>query len=139
MPWVVDSCVLLDIALNDAEFASASANMLDRLALDEIVACPVTIVELAPCFGGSQERIRTFLEQIGISGVWGWTADDTKAAVEAWARHIAFKQGGQERRRPLADILIGAFALRVGGLVTRNARHFSSVFPDLKISVPVGE
>ena len=36
-----------------------------------------------------------------------------------------------------ADILIGAFAMRAGGLLTRNACHFKTVFPGLRIEAPV--
>jgi predicted nucleic acid-binding protein len=39
-------------------------------------------------------------------------------------------------RRPLADVLIGAFASRYQGLITRNTDDFASIFPDLKVGVP---
>ncbi|MBM3833050.1 MAG: type II toxin-antitoxin system VapC family toxin [Verrucomicrobia bacterium] len=39
-------------------------------------------------------------------------------------------------KRPLADILIGAFALRFDGLLTRNETDFRSVFSQLTIVSP---
>ena len=39
-------------------------------------------------------------------------------------------------KRPIADILIGAFATRFDGLLTRNTKHFRSFFPDLRLEGP---
>lgn len=39
-------------------------------------------------------------------------------------------------RRPIADILIGAFAARHEGLVTRNPDHFRPFFPQLVLAEP---
>ena len=136
MAWVVDSCVILDIALNDSVFAKPSARLLDRLGRETLVICPVSLVEVAPCFGGTVENVRQFADLIGINHVWDWMPADTDEAAAAWTRHVSFKRGGHLRRRPVADILIGAFALRAGGLITRNADHFRTVFPSLKLAEP---
>jgi predicted nucleic acid-binding protein len=136
MGWVVDSCVILDIALNDSEFAKPSAKLLDRLGRDGLVICPVSLVEVAPCFGGKIENVRQFADLIGADHEWNWMPIDTEVAAAAWSQHVALKRGGHVRRRPIADILIGAFALRSGGLITRNADHFRTVFPSLVIATP---
>jgi hypothetical protein len=39
-------------------------------------------------------------------------------------------------RRPVADVLIGAFALRHQGLLTRNADDFGKLFPSLRLIAP---
>ncbi len=136
MPWVVDSCVILDIVLRDPVFARPSALLLDKLGRGGLVVCPVTLVEVAPCFGGEVKHVRQFAELIGMDHGWDWMQIDTDAAATAWARHIACKRTGQIRRRPIADILIGAFALRVGGLITRNGAHFKTIFPSLSLADP---
>ena len=136
MAWVVDSCVILDVALNDSVFAKPSARLLDRLGKETLVICPVSLVEVAPCFGGTVENVRHFADLIGIDHTWDWMPVDTEEAAAAWSRHVSFKRGGQIRRRPVADILIGAFALRAGGLITRNTDHFKTVFPSLKLAEP---
>lgn len=136
MAWVVDSCVLLDVALRDAVFAQPSALLLDRLNRETLVLCPVSLVEVAPCFGGKVGNVRQFADVIGIDHDWDWMPADTDEAAAAWSRHVTFKRAGQIRRRPIADILIGAFALRAGGLITRNADHFRTVFPGLKLAEP---
>ena len=39
-----------------------------------------------------------------------WTWEDTEAAHAAWARYVHQKQIGNISKRPIADIIIGAFA-----------------------------
>ncbi|MEI7899176.1 MAG: type II toxin-antitoxin system VapC family toxin [bacterium] len=136
MAWVVDSCVILDIVLNDPEFAKPSARLLDRLGRQGLVLCPVSLVELAPCFGGEIRNVREFADLIGVDHGWDWMRGDTEAAAAAWSRHVSLERGGQAGRRPVADILIGAFALRVGGLITRNTGHVKPVFPTLPLAEP---
>ena len=38
--------------------------------------------------------------------------------------------------RPIADVMIGAYALSKGGLITRNEDDFRSLYPTLKIFNP---
>jgi predicted nucleic acid-binding protein len=54
----------------------------------------------------------------------------------AWHRHIRQRRAGQSPRRPVADVLIGAFACRFRGLLTRNPRDFAEAFPDLRLVAP---
>ena len=138
MPWTVDSCIMLDIALADPVFAVPSAKLLDRLLRDGLIVCPISIVEIAPRFGGLPANVREFAKRIGADTGWNWMPVDTDAAAAAWSRHVSHKRQGKELRRPVADILIGAFALRTGGLITRNAKHFGAIFPSLKIIEPSG-
>jgi predicted nucleic acid-binding protein len=58
-------------------------------------------------------------------------------AHKAWARHIELKRSGMEDKRPIADILIGAYAINRKGLLTRNSKDFASTFPSLKIITPL--
>ena len=50
--WVVDTCVVLDIALNDAAHGVKSAQLLQSKLRDGLVICGVTFVEVSPAFGG---------------------------------------------------------------------------------------
>lgn len=52
MAWVVDTCLLIDVAEADAAFGLASAGLLDRKRADALKICPATYVELAPVFNG---------------------------------------------------------------------------------------
>ena len=136
MAWVVDSCVVLDIALDDPLFASASAKCLQHALKDGLFLCPVTQVEIAPCFNGDMRHIRAFASLIGAQLTMDWLPVDTEHALKAWHAHILQKKKGEEKRRPVADVLIGAFALRAGGLITRNRKHFAAFYPSLKVLEP---
>ena len=136
MSWVVDSCVLLDVALRDPEYGVPSALFLEEKRADGLVACPITLVEVAPVFGGNLADVRTFLKVMGAEAAAPWMEADTEAAAAAWTRHVERKRAGKVARRPVADILIGAFACRHGGLITRNPDPFRASFPHLVLAQP---
>jgi hypothetical protein len=139
MAWVVDTCLVIDVLDDDPEFGRASALLLDSKAADGLVLCPVSFVELAPAFLGDLARQREFLDQVGIQASPTWEWDDTQAAHKAWARYVALRRAGKSTRRPIADVLIGAFAATRQGLLTRNPSDFAPFFPDLPIGMPEHE
>ena len=61
MAWVVDTCLLIDVAEADPRFGVASAQLLDRLRPDGLLLCPVSEVELAPMFAGDETLQAEFL------------------------------------------------------------------------------
>jgi uncharacterized protein with PIN domain len=61
--WVVDTCLLIDVAENDPEFGRDSARLLDRKRPAELVIAPVSYIELASLF---QRRTRTAKRLSGI-------------------------------------------------------------------------
>ena len=138
MAWVVDSCVLLDLALHDPEWGLPAAQTLQHLAKEGLIVCPVSVVEIAPQFDGKAENVRRFLTIAGIQSGIPWIEADTSFAAEAWSRYVSARRqrGGKIPRRPVADLLIGAFAERHGGLVTRNPDDFTPWFPKLQVRVP---
>lgn len=138
MTWVVDTSVLIDVLEDDPQFGEASAATLELLAADGLAICPVTYAELAPAFEGNRVLQEEFLSGVGVAFFEDWIGEDTLAAFEAWHAHVQRRRGGQGPRRPIADILIGAFARRFQGLVTRNRDHFRPSFPELEIRDPAG-
>ncbi len=96
----------------------------------------MTYAELAPVFNGDQHAQNQFLLNLGVSWPEAWTLADTLAAHEAWDRYVKGKRAGKIPKRPIADVLIGAFASRFDGILTRNEADFRSVFPALNIVVP---
>jgi predicted nucleic acid-binding protein len=50
--------------------------------------------------------------------------------------HVQARRAGDAPKRPLADPLIGAFASRQKGLITRNPADFRRWFPKLKLRQP---
>lgn len=133
--WVVDTCIAIDVADEDPTFGVGSANCLAAHLERGLVISPVSYVELAPVFAGSQRELDRFLAMAGIL-VGDFTADDVRAAFVAWNRHISGRRAGRAARRPVADALIGALALRHEGLITRNGGDFASFYPRITIVDP---
>ena len=136
MPWVVDTCVLIDVLEDDPEFGASSAGLLERLLAEGLEISPVTYAELAPAFGGDRALQDDFLAGAGVALLAEWSWADTLAAHSAWDRFIRLRRRGAVPRRPLADILIGAYAAGRQGLVTRNPGDFTPVFLDFSLAVP---
>ena len=136
MPWVIDSCVLLDVALKDPVHGVSSALFLEAKRGEGLTVCPVSVVEIAPFFDGSAATIREFLKLMGAESGASWMEADTEAAVAGWTRYVRLKRAGEAGKRPVADMLIGAFASRHQGLITRNPDHFHPFFPQLVAVAP---
>jgi hypothetical protein len=101
MAWVVDTCLLLDIGLDDPEFAERSENLLLQKSYSGVVISPVTFVELAPAFGGDIDALKNFLTGLGIDFEEVWEVLDTENAAEAWAVHILKRRIGGGLKRPV--------------------------------------
>jgi predicted nucleic acid-binding protein len=139
MAWVVDTCVLLDVLEDDPEFGRSSAFTLDAHVEEGLIVCPVTYAELAPAFQGDRTLQDEFLGGIGMDYRQDWLWEDTLRAHEAWNTFVQRKRAGLLPKRPLADILIGAFSVRHQGLITRNPDDFKPIFPGLTLRGPLQE
>ena len=134
--WVVDTCVVLDILEHDPVFGLPSARLLERLLTDGLCVSPVTMVELAAAFDGDLVEQKWFLNHAGISYAESWTSADTEASHKAWNTYVQARRTGKVGKRPVADLLIGGYALNRDGLVTRNPADFKRWFPKLTIREP---
>jgi predicted nucleic acid-binding protein len=140
MSWVVDTCDLLDILEDDPAFGLASARCLKARLNEGLLACPVTLLELAPAFLGDLGAQREFLAQCGVSDSEDFTMADIRIGYSPWNDHIVAKRRRKSSKlpkRPIADIMIGAFACRFDGLITRNGSDFQPWFPELAILDPM--
>lgn len=129
MAWVVDISVVLDVRLDDPVFGITSATCLAQHHHDGLILCPVTYIELAPAFRGEHPLQQAFLRQVGINWPDPWNWQDTQSAHKLWADHVTKKRAGHAAKRPVADVLTKAFALRFQGLITRNPKHFTAIRP----------
>lgn len=136
MAWVVDTCVLIDVLEEDQVFGRLSASTLDECLEDGLVICPMTYAELSPAFLGDRALQDEFLGAVGVGFRQEWTWADTLRAHQVWNEFIQRRRAGNLPKRPLADILIGSFATRFQGLITRNPDDFVSLFPSLDLRVP---
>lgn len=133
---VVDTCVIVDISDRDPVFGERSARTLEQYADGGLLIAPVSFVELAPAFLGDVNRENQFLFELGIELPNGFDTSDLPLAHAAWYRHIQKTRASKSPRRPIADVLIGALAMANDGLITRNAKDFKVLFPNLNIIVP---
>ena len=136
MAWVVDTCLLIDLAVDDPKFFTATARLLDGKQGDGLVVCPISVVELSPVFGGQIAAVEEFLGRLDIAWPETWTLADTQTAFSAWNRYVAGKRDGSFAKRPIADVLIGSFSARHQGLLTRNSPDFRQLFPALPVIEP---
>jgi len=136
MTWIVDTCIVIDLLENDPDFGLRSARLLEARLAEGLAICPVTQIELAPAFDGDLAEQKRFLALAGINDHPGWTLADTEAAHRAWHLHIAARRAGTLPKRPIADLLIGAFAANRRGIITRNPVDFRENFPHLTILEP---
>src|SRR5688500_11109732 len=120
MAWVVDTSVLIDIAEEDPTFGVSSAKLVEAHAKQGLAICSVTLVELAPVFNGDIASLQGFLVKGGSGWPEEWTLADAEAAFKAWHAYVQARKAGRIQKRPIADVLIGAFATRFSGLLTRN-------------------
>jgi predicted nucleic acid-binding protein len=133
---VVDTCILIDIADDDPEFAERSVECVASRLEDGLVISPVSYVELAPVFDGSRRLLDQFLAGLGIDPSAVFDYRDRDIAFAAWARHISERRSGRVPRRPVADALIGATAMRHDGVITRNGGDFLALYPKIRIVDP---
>ena len=137
MSWVVDTCVLIDVARGDRDFASASATALDLKREEGLSISPLTYVELSPSFNGDAEQQDEFLLELGVDCEFSGNRASVLKAHRAWNEHILRKRAGESVKRPIADVMIGAYALARGGLITRNESDYKTLYPTLRVFNPV--
>ena len=135
--WVVDTCVIIDVLSGDGEFAMQSADAIDAKRIDGLVIAPITYVELAPSFLGDVVQQDKVLSGLGIEFDFAGNKGAVLAAHKAWYEHVLRKRLGEMAKRPIADVLIGAYAMQKGGLITRNEADFHVLYPNLTIFNPV--
>ena len=136
MTWVVDTCVIIDVLRGDETFSMKSSMALQSKLDDVLTIAPLTYVELAPEFNGDVEAQNAFLDGMWIRHDFAGDEETVLAAHKAWYEHVLRKRKGESRKRPIADIMIGAYAVQKGGLITRNETDFRALYPGLTIFNP---
>ena len=65
-----------------------------------------------------------------------WSHQDTVLAHRLWHQYQFRRRQHQTVKRPVADVLIAAFAERFQGIITRNAPDFQNILPTLRVVEP---
>lgn len=136
MAWVVDTSVVIDLVTGDPLFEAASVTCLQAYLGDGLVISPVTFVELGPSFLGDSLATEAFLQAAQIGTSEFWSPQDTLLAHRLWHQHQMKRRQIGTAKRPVADVLIAAFAERFQGLITRNPSDFRNILPTLPLVEP---
>jgi predicted nucleic acid-binding protein len=130
---LVDSNVLLDIVIEDADWFSWSASSLAQAA-DEgpLVINPLIFAEVSVRFSAVEDLETALPEDLYVRAPLPWSA-----AFLAGKCFQEYRRRGGERRSPLPDFFIGAHAavskLR---LLTRDVRRYRTYFPTVRLLAP---
>lgn len=130
---LVDSNVILDLFLNDPDWADWSEATLEELsAANRLFINPMIYAEISIGF----ERIEELESALPPTG---FTLLDIpkEALFLAGKAFLRYKQRRGKRRFPLPDFFIGAHAAVMDlALLTRDARRYRSYFPTVRLISP---
>lgn len=135
----VDTNMLVDLLAGEAEVARRA-----RLALEDASArgaleiCPVVYAELLAFPRRSSDDVDGFLSGAAIDVARDLTRSVWRRAGLAFAQYAERRRasGGGQPRRLLADFLIGAHAVDVGSLLTRDLGFYRRSFSGLQLWQP---
>lgn len=130
---LVDSNVLLDILLDDPEWASWSQSQLDLWARrGPLLVNPMVYAELAAGFD-SVRALDDTLDEAGLE----FEEVPRDALFLAAKAHVLYRRRGGRRKGVLADFFVGAHAaVRRLPLLTRDGRRYRSYFPTVTLVGP---
>ncbi len=134
MITAVDTNVLIDVGVEDAATAREAAQALEACASEgPLVVCDVVLAEFARGFPPDEDPAR-WMSDYGIA--YDPILEETAvAAGRIHARHS--ESSGQRSRRAVADLLIGAHALRQANrLLTRDRGFYRDYFRGLRVIEP---
>lgn len=130
---LVDSNVLLDVLLDDPEWASWSQSQLDLWARrGPLLVNPMVYAELAAGFD-SVRALDDTLDEAGLD----FEEIPRDALFLAAKAHVLYRRRGGRRKGVLADFFVGAHAaVRRLPLLTRDVRRYRSYFPTVTLVGP---
>ena len=131
--FLVDSCVLLDLLTEDADWFAWSSKVLAEAADDGwLVINPVIYAEISIGF----ERIED-LEAALPGDYIRWRSLPREAAFLAGKCFLQYRRRGGLRTAPLPDFFIGAHAaVEQMPLITRDVARFQTYYPKLPLIQP---
>jgi len=130
---LIDTNVLIDILLSDANWRAWSAQMLDqRSAHGRLLISDVVYAELSSRFV-SERQLDSAMASLDVAH----RRIPKSALFIAGQAFQRYRRAGGTRSSVLADFFIGAHA-QVEGLpiLTRDTRRYRTYFPDVELIAP---
>lgn len=133
MTTAVDTSVLLDILVDDPQFAHLSEGALQKLrTAGRLIVCESVVAELRPALRSDKELF-LFLEDIGLEFV----PSSLESAALAGSMYSQYLRNKGAARRVLPDFLIGAHAIvHADQLLARNRGYYRRYFRKLPLIDP---
>lgn len=130
MITALDSSVVLDVLTNSPRYSVLSESALRQASLQgQLVVSETVLAEIFPALGDA-EQVRRFLSDWQIEFV----PSDVESAMLAGEMFSRYLRRGRERKRILADFLIGAHAsVHADRLLARDRGFLRDYFRDLKV------
>lgn len=130
---LVDSCVLIDVLADDAQWADWSLDQLDKLAAQgPLVINPLILAELAARYECAADLEAALAGLPLVREPLPWDA-----AFLAGQAFRVYRLAAGVKTSPMPDFYIGAHALVCGlRLLTRDVRRYRNYFPRLDIVGP---
>lgn len=136
----IDTNVFVSLFAGDEEASSWAQQALEEaVRRAALTVSPAVYAELVA--GRQPEIVETFFSEKGIEVSWEigkgvWRTAGTRYGAYASDRRQQGADPGP--RRILADFLVGAHALHLGGktLLTTDTRVFATYFPELRLVAP---
>ncbi|MBA2441753.1 MAG: type II toxin-antitoxin system VapC family toxin [Rubrobacter sp.] len=141
MRAAVDTNIFVRFLSGSPEVATAARAALERAAADAALSVSPAVYAELVAGGRSPEAVDGFLSGKDIEVDWEIRPEVWRTAGSRYGSyaHDRRRQAGDSGpRRILADFLVGAHALHLGGatLLSTDTRIFPSYFPELRIIAP---
>lgn len=138
MSCAIDTNIIVELLSGDAEIASRAASVLEQEGRSGSLC--ISPFVYAECLGraGSRERdLDAVLRDTHIAVAWELPKTVWVRAAAAFAQYAERRRKERQMppRRILADFIIGAHAVDVGGLITRDD-FYKRYFPTLRLVRP---
>jgi predicted nucleic acid-binding protein len=140
MSVAIDTSILIDLLAGEPGPARRARDSIEvAISSGAVAIAPVVYAELLAFPGRQPSEVDQFLADVRITVAWEIPAEVWRRAGSAFAGYVVRRRtsGGDRPRRLLADFLIGAHAVDVGTLLTRDPEFYRTNFPELRIVSPV--
>ena len=136
MTTAIDTSVLLDILVDDRQFAPASDAALSRARAEgRLIVSECVIAELRPALNSGKDLL-SFLNDLGIEFV----PSSLESATLAGSVYVQYLKNRGPSRRVLPDFLIAAHARCFADrLLARDRGYYREYFEGLEVYEPTDQ